>query len=51
MSFRILPVVYGVTVSSLLLCKLAEHWNASRGFKGFHLIRVLLRDQLIYSGL
>ncbi|OCB83942.1 hypothetical protein A7U60_g9151 [Sanghuangporus baumii] len=34
----------------LALPKAAEYWKPSFGFKGLHLIGVLIRDQLIYFG-
>ncbi|OCB90521.1 hypothetical protein A7U60_g2255 [Sanghuangporus baumii] len=46
----ILPIAYGLTLMGLSLYKAAVYWRSSHGFKGFHLARVLFRDQFIYYG-
>ncbi|OCB83933.1 hypothetical protein A7U60_g9142 [Sanghuangporus baumii] len=45
------PMVYGLILLSLALYKAAEYWKLSSGFTGFHLVRVLIQDQVIYYGL
>ncbi|KAL5514178.1 hypothetical protein ACEPAG_2266 [Sanghuangporus baumii] len=47
----LVPVVYGMILLVLALYKAAEYWKLSSGFKGFHLVRVLIQDQVIYYGL
>ncbi|KAL5498702.1 hypothetical protein ACEPAH_2057 [Sanghuangporus vaninii] len=46
----ILPIAYGLTLMGLSLYKAAVYWRSSHGFKGFHLARVLFRDQFMYYG-
>ncbi|KAL5514492.1 hypothetical protein ACEPAG_2581 [Sanghuangporus baumii] len=47
---RILPMGYGLLLMCLALYKAAEYWKMSSGFKGFHLVRILIRDQVLYYG-
>ncbi|EJD00526.1 uncharacterized protein FOMMEDRAFT_159258 [Fomitiporia mediterranea MF3/22] len=44
------PLIYGTTLLCLAVFKAAEYWKMSSGFKGFHLIRVLVEDQILYYG-
>ncbi|OCB85033.1 hypothetical protein A7U60_g7990 [Sanghuangporus baumii] len=46
----LVPMTYGLVLLSLALYKAAEYWKMSSGFKGFHLVRVLIQDQVIYYG-
>ncbi|OCB85046.1 hypothetical protein A7U60_g8003 [Sanghuangporus baumii] len=45
-------MTYGLILLGLALAlyKAAEYWKLSSGFKGFHLVRVLVQDQVIYFG-
>ena len=45
---RIVPMTYGAILMVLALYKAAEYWRISGGFKGFKLVRILIRDQAIY---
>ncbi|OCB87158.1 hypothetical protein A7U60_g5672 [Sanghuangporus baumii] len=44
----IIPMVYASILMVLALYKAAQYWKMSAGFKGFTLLRVLLRDQVLY---
>ena len=44
-------MTYGTILLVLALYKAAEYWQLSSGFKGFHLVLVLIRDQVLYFGL
>ena len=44
-------MVYGLILMALATHKAAEFWRMSVGFKGFTLITVLIRDQVIYFSL
>ena len=46
--FRIIPMVHGTILMVLALYKAAEYWKISAGFKGFTLVKILIRDQAIY---
>ena len=39
---------YGAILMVLALYKAAEYWKISTGFKGFALVRILIRDQALY---
>ena len=41
-------MTYGAILMVLALYKAAEYWRISGGFKGFKLVRILIRDQAIY---
>ncbi|EJD07103.1 uncharacterized protein FOMMEDRAFT_152461 [Fomitiporia mediterranea MF3/22] len=43
-------LIYGMILLCLALFKAAEYWRISSNFKGFHLVRVLVEDQVIYYG-
>ncbi|KAL5501239.1 hypothetical protein ACEPAH_9626 [Sanghuangporus vaninii] len=43
-----LPMSFGLILMGLILYKAAEYWKISTGFKGFELIKVLIRDQVVY---
>ncbi|KAL5476994.1 hypothetical protein ACEPAI_3180 [Sanghuangporus weigelae] len=43
-------MAYGMILLVLALYKAAEFWKLSSGFKGFHLVRILIEDQVIYYG-
>ncbi|EJC99477.1 uncharacterized protein FOMMEDRAFT_160536 [Fomitiporia mediterranea MF3/22] len=43
-----IPLVYGLILMSLALYKAAGYWKIEAGLKGFKLVRVLIRDQMIY---
>ncbi|PAV16748.1 hypothetical protein PNOK_0836800 [Pyrrhoderma noxium] len=38
----------GLTLTALVIYKAAEFWRLSAGFRGFHLVRVIVRDQGVY---
>ncbi|EJC99466.1 uncharacterized protein FOMMEDRAFT_160521 [Fomitiporia mediterranea MF3/22] len=42
------PMVYGFILMLLALYKAAEYWRMSAGLKGFKLVKILIRDQIIY---
>ncbi|KAL5524827.1 hypothetical protein ACEPAF_9973 [Sanghuangporus sanghuang] len=42
------PMTYGAILMILALYKAAEYWKVSAGFKGFMLVKVLIRDQVLY---
>ncbi|KAL5476904.1 hypothetical protein ACEPAI_3090 [Sanghuangporus weigelae] len=44
------PMTYGSILLCLALYKATEYWKLSSGFKGFHLVRVLIQDQVLYYG-
>ncbi|EJD03353.1 uncharacterized protein FOMMEDRAFT_156759 [Fomitiporia mediterranea MF3/22] len=44
----IVPLTYGAILLCLALFKSAEYWRMSSGSKGFHLITVLINDQMLY---
>ncbi|OCB83929.1 hypothetical protein A7U60_g9138 [Sanghuangporus baumii] len=46
----VVPMAYGTILLVLALYKAAEYWKLSSGFKGFHLVRVLIQDQVMYYG-
>ena len=41
-------MVFGTVLMVLAVHKAAEYWKMSAGFKGFTLVKVLLRDQVLY---
>ena len=41
-------MIYGAILMVLALYKAAEYWKISAGFKGFTLVKVLIRDQALY---
>ena len=41
-------MIYGLILMVLVLYKSAEYWKMSAGFKGFKLVKVLVRDQAMY---
>lgn len=41
-------MVYGIILMGLALYKAAEYWRMSAGFKGFALVKVLIKDQVLY---
>ncbi|EJC99532.1 uncharacterized protein FOMMEDRAFT_160599 [Fomitiporia mediterranea MF3/22] len=41
-------MVYGLVLMLLALYRAAEYWKMSSGFRGFKLVKVLIRDQIIY---
>ncbi|KAL5524826.1 hypothetical protein ACEPAF_9972 [Sanghuangporus sanghuang] len=43
-----IPMAYGTILMILALYKAAEYWKMSAGFKGFVLVKVLIRDQALY---
>ncbi|KAL5514177.1 hypothetical protein ACEPAG_2265 [Sanghuangporus baumii] len=43
-----IPIAYGLILLGFALYKAAEYWRLSSGFKGLHLIRVLIEDQVMY---
>ncbi|KAL5480257.1 hypothetical protein ACEPAI_1527 [Sanghuangporus weigelae] len=47
----IIPIVYGSVLMILALYKAADYWKVSAGFKHFTLVKVLLRDQVLYFAL
>ncbi|OCB83930.1 hypothetical protein A7U60_g9139 [Sanghuangporus baumii] len=46
----VIPMTYGMILLCLVLYKAANYWKLSSGFKGFDLVRVLIRDQVLYFG-
>ncbi|KAL5500886.1 hypothetical protein ACEPAH_9273 [Sanghuangporus vaninii] len=47
----IIPMVDGSILMILALYKAADYWKISAGFKHFTLVKVLLRDQVLYFAL
>ncbi|EJD00572.1 uncharacterized protein FOMMEDRAFT_159313 [Fomitiporia mediterranea MF3/22] len=45
------PLTYGMILLCLAVFKAAEYWKMESGFKGSHLVGVLIMDQLLYYGL
>ncbi|EJC99535.1 uncharacterized protein FOMMEDRAFT_160601 [Fomitiporia mediterranea MF3/22] len=43
-----IPMVYGFALMLLALYKAAEYWKMSTRFRGFKLVEILIRDQIIY---
>ncbi|THH02981.1 hypothetical protein EW145_g6637 [Phellinidium pouzarii] len=43
-----IPLLYGLILMILALYKAAEYWKMSAGFRGFELVKVLIRDQVVY---
>ena len=41
-------MVYGAILMVLALFKAAEYWRISAGFKGSTLVKILIRDQVLY---
>lgn len=41
-------MVYGAILMVLALFKAAEYWRISSGFKGSVLVKILIRDQVLY---
>ncbi|OCB87143.1 hypothetical protein A7U60_g5657 [Sanghuangporus baumii] len=46
----LVPMTYGVLLMVLALQKAAEYWKMSAGLRGFKLVKVLIRDQVVYFG-
>ncbi|KAL5477007.1 hypothetical protein ACEPAI_3194 [Sanghuangporus weigelae] len=46
-----MPAIYELILLVLALYKAAEYWKLSSRLEGFHLVRVLIRDQVLYYGL
>ncbi|KAL5514493.1 hypothetical protein ACEPAG_2582 [Sanghuangporus baumii] len=46
-----MPVIYELILLVLALYKVAEYWKLSSRLEGFPLVRVLIRDQVLYYGL
>ncbi|KAL5501292.1 hypothetical protein ACEPAH_8552 [Sanghuangporus vaninii] len=44
----LVPMVYGIVLFVLALYKATEYWRMSAGFKGFPLVKVVIRDQSVY---
>ncbi|OCB87161.1 hypothetical protein A7U60_g5676 [Sanghuangporus baumii] len=44
----LIPMVYGAVLMIFALYKAAEYWRVSAGFKGFTLVKVLIKDQVLY---
>ncbi|KAH8111738.1 hypothetical protein DFH11DRAFT_1611591 [Phellopilus nigrolimitatus] len=42
------PMVWAITLMVLALCKAAEFWRISAGFKDFSLVKVLMQDQAVH---
>ncbi|OCB83941.1 hypothetical protein A7U60_g9150 [Sanghuangporus baumii] len=45
------PMSYGILLLSLVIFKVIQFYRISSGFRGFHLVRVLALDQIMYSSL
>lgn len=41
-------MTYGAILMVIALYKAAEYWRLSAGFKGFTLVKVLIKDQVLY---
>lgn len=41
-------MVFGLIMMALVLYQATDFWRVSRGFKGFTLAKVIVRDQVIY---
>ncbi|KAL5512646.1 hypothetical protein ACEPAG_2912 [Sanghuangporus baumii] len=44
----LIPMIYGLILMILALHKAAKYWRISAGFKGLSLVKVLIRDQVVY---
>ncbi|OCB84953.1 hypothetical protein A7U60_g7907 [Sanghuangporus baumii] len=47
-AYWIAPATFQIILLILVLYKSVDYWRSSKGFKGFHLVEVLVRDQVIY---
>ncbi|KAL5476988.1 hypothetical protein ACEPAI_3174 [Sanghuangporus weigelae] len=47
---NLIPMVYGLLLLVLAIYKAIEFWKLSPGFKDFRLVRVLVKDQVLYYG-
>ena len=45
---RIIPLAYAILLLILAIYKGAEYWRMSAGLKGFMLVKVVIRDQILY---
>ena len=45
---RALQAIFGLLLLILAIYKATEYWKTSTGFNGFHLVRVIVQDQLLY---
>ena len=41
-------MIYAFILMCLALYRATSYWNASRGFKGMALLKVVIRDQVLY---
>ena len=48
---RTIPLTSGSMLLTLAIYKAREYWGESSGFKGFHLVRILIQDHVLYYGL
>ena len=46
--YRGIFVLHGTFLLGLAMYKAAEYWKMAAAFKGFTLVRILIRDQVIY---
>ncbi|OCB83890.1 hypothetical protein A7U60_g9096 [Sanghuangporus baumii] len=44
----IIPMVYNLVLMILAVYKAGEYWRMSAGLKGFQLVKVVIKDQIIY---
>ena len=51
MHTRLVPLSFGTLLLTLAVYKAMEYWKLSSGLKGFHLVKVLTQDQVLYYGL
>ena len=47
-NFRTIPLAYGALLMVLALYKATVYWRESAGFHGLGLVKVVIKDQLIY---
>lgn len=45
---RTIPLAFGALLMGLALFKATEYWKEAIGYHGVELIKVLVKDQLIY---
>ena len=45
---RIIPLIYAIVLIVLALHKAASFWKLSAGFRGVVLVKVLIKDQVLY---
>ena len=41
-------MIFGLLLMVLAIYKAAEYWKMSSGFEGFELVKVIIKDQVLY---